>query len=136
VCRRVCVLRERGHNEEAERVRAGELMSMLAAVRRPEESDAAMTDRLNSLFAIEAERVANAAVLAEMLVPMIADQLRPIGSSSVIQPIVAAAPITAAPPVAKPAAPRGGSIADFIDEMIAQESPPDRSDPGTQRRAS
>ena len=57
-CRRVCVLRERGQNEEAERMRAEEVMSMVATLRGPTDSDAAVTDRLNSLFATEAERVA------------------------------------------------------------------------------
>jgi hypothetical protein len=135
VCRRVCVLRERGQNEEAERLRAGELMTLLAAIRTPGDSDSATTDRLNALFATEAERVANAAVLAEMLLPMLAEQLRPPA-------ITAAAPqeipmaVVMAPVVTRPKPPRPASIADFIDDMIAQENPPDRPGEGTQRRAS
>ncbi|MGH7943494.1 MAG: hypothetical protein ACREF9_00565 [Opitutaceae bacterium] len=134
VCRRVCVLRERGHNEEAERLRAGELMTMLAAIRSSGESDTVVTERLNALFATEAERVASAAVLAEMLVPLISDQLRPMVAAAANSAAVSTSlPVS---PVAKPAAPRGGSIADFIDEMIAQETPPDRPGHDTQRRAS
>jgi hypothetical protein len=131
----VCVLRERGHNEAAERLRADELMPLLAAVRLPTDDDAAITERLNSLFATEGERVANAAVLAEMVGPMIADQLRPL--ATVQAPAAASAPVVASLiPAAKPAQLRPASIADFIDDMIAQEKPPERPGQGAQRRAS
>jgi hypothetical protein len=129
------MLRERGQSEIAERVRAGELMTLLAALRTPGDSDAAITERLNAVFAAEAERVANAAVLAEILVPMLTEQLRPLGAV----PVAASTPIPApviSPPVPKPPQPRPASIADFIDDMIAQEKPPDRPGQGTQRRAS
>ena len=135
VCRRVCVLRERGQNEEAERLRAGELMTLLAAVRASGESDAATTDRLNALFATEAERVANAAVLAEILVPMIAEQLRPLARPGVTTSEIPT-PAVVAPVATKPVQPRPASIADFIDDMLAQERPLDRPGPGAQRRAS
>ena len=134
VCRRVCVLRERGQNEVAERLRAGELMTMLAAVRTPGDSDAATTERLNAIFATEAERVANAAVVAEILVPMITEQLRPLMGSTVASSAIPTPVVV--PPVPKPSQPRPASIADFIDDMIAQERPPDRPGQGSQRRAS
>jgi hypothetical protein len=116
-------------------------MAMLATVRAPGESDATVTERLNAMFATEAERVANAAVLAEILVPMIAEQLRPpissgLAAPGVSQPTVPATPLAPVPLAPRPAAPRPASIADFIDDMIAQESPPDRSGQGAQRRAS
>jgi hypothetical protein len=129
------MLRERGQNEEAERLRAGELMTMLAAVRAPGDSDAATTDRLNALFATEAERVANAAVLAEILVPMLAEQLRPFATAGATASETPA-PAAVAPVVPRPAQPRPASIADFIDDMLAQERPLDRPGPGAQRRAS
>ena len=134
MCRRVCVLRERGQNEVAERLRAGELMTMLAAVRTPGDSDAATTERLNAIFATEAERVANAAVVAEILVPMITEQLRPLMGSTVASSAIPTPVVV--PPVPKPSQPRPASIADFIDDMIAQERPPDRPGQGSQRRAS
>ena len=128
------MLRERGQSDVAERLRSGELMTLLATIRTPGDSDAAITERLNAIFAAEAERVANAAVLAEILVPMLTEQLRPLGASS-IAPTPVPAPVVA-PPVAKPRQPRPASIADFIDDMIAQEKPPDRPGQGSQRRAS
>ena len=138
VCRRVCVLRERGQPEEAERLRAGELMAMLAVVRTPADSDAAISERLNAIFAVEAERVANAAVLSELLLPALAEkfllQTKSPAPATAMEPALATAP--SLPIAEKPAAPRAASIADFIDEMIAQEKPPTRSGGNTQRRAS
>lgn len=134
-CRRVCVLRERGLKDEAEQVRAEQVMPMVALLRTATDTDAAITERLNGVFAAEAERVANAAVLAELLVPELTGQLR-----SLVAPV--SAPVSPAPPpaapvaAAKPTPPRRGSIADFIDDMIAQEDPPDRPGRGAQRRAS
>jgi hypothetical protein len=136
----VCVLRERGQPEEAERLRAGELMTMLASVRTPTESDAAISERLNAIFAAESERVANAAVLCELLLPLLSEKASLPAKTSAppvavaIEPALAAAPSEPIPE--KPAAPRAASIADFIDEMIAQEKPPPRSGGNTQRRAS
>ena len=135
VCRRVCVLRERGHSDDAERLRAGELMAMVTAVRDPSESDAVVSERLNTIFAHEAERVANAAVLAELLIPVLVEKLQPAfraetptgRASDSVAPML---------PIEKAVTPRAASIADFIDEMIAQEKPPARPGPGAQRRAS
>ena len=110
-------------------------MIMLAAVRAPDDSDATTTDRLNALFATEAERVANAAVLAEILMPMIAEQLRPLAAPGAAASEIPA-PAVVAPVVTRPTQPRPASIADFIDDMIAQERPLDRPAPGAQRRAS
>jgi hypothetical protein len=131
------MLRERGHSEDAERLRAGELMAMVAAVRTPAETDAAISERLNAIFAIEAERVANAAVLAELLLPTLVEKLqlqsRPHAvTESSVTPTSLAQPA----PVEKPVAPRPASIADFIDEMIAQDKPPARPSSNGQRRAS
>jgi hypothetical protein len=134
----VCVLRERGQPEAAERLRAGELMTMLASVRAPADSDAAIAERLNAIFATEAERVANASVLCELLLPALTEkfqlQANPPAPATAMEPVLATTP--SAPFAEKPAAPRAGSIADFIDEMIAQEKPPARSGGITQRRAS
>ena len=135
MCRRVCVLRERGLKDEAERVRADEVMPIVGLLRTATDTDAAITERLNTIFAAEAERVANAAVLAELLLPELTGQLR-----SLVVPV--AAPMSPVPPLPAPAAapkpppPRRGSIADFIDDMIAQERPPDRPGHGAERRAS
>lgn len=106
-------------------------MTMLAAVRTPADTDAGITERLNALFATEAERVANAAVLAEMLVPLLSDQLGRMIAPPVTTSAIAPAPTATVTP-AKPAK-RPVSVADFIDDMLAQERPPPAA---AQRRAS
>jgi hypothetical protein len=134
LCRRVCVLRERGLAADAERVRAGELTEMLAALRTPDDTEETIAQRLAATFAVEAERVANAAVLAELLAPLIAEHTRPATG-----PVAMRSDSTSPLPVPKPA-PRAGplDLADFIDDMIAQERPPpSRTGPAvSQRRAS
>jgi hypothetical protein len=131
-------LRERGQHDEAEQLRAGALPALIAALRRPEDSDSSVAERLDGIFALEAERVANATVLAELLLPMISEQLRTAPLSQAQSPLPSAAALPESARLVKPApSPRvAASIADFIDEMIAQESPPDRSGGTTQRRAS
>ena len=125
------MLREQGEESEADRVQSAALAELLIALRTPAETDAAFDQRVDAIFAVERERVANAAVLAELLAPLLAERL-PVAAQS-------AAPKTpAGGPVARvtrplPVAPAG--IADFIDEMIAQERT-DGTPPGAHRRAS
>lgn len=137
VCRRVCILRERGLAEEAEQLRTGQLAAMVTAVRTPQETDEAIERKLAGLFATETERVANAAALAELLAPMLTDARiapLPLAAVSSAAPFaVGTAPSTtpfppasstppAAAPAAKPARVAGAlDLAGFIDEMIAQE---------------
>lgn len=107
-------------------------MTMLAAVRTPGDTETGMTERLNAVFATEAERVANAAVLAEMLVPLLSEQFgRMIAPPPLTTQIVTlpAPTVGAVKPAKRPV-----SVADFIDDMLAQERPP----PGAaaQRQAS
>jgi hypothetical protein len=126
-------LRERGQHEEAEQLRLGSVAEMVATLRTPSDSDASIGARLDEIFAAETERVANAAVLAELLAPLISEQL-----GAGVLPKVVAAPTPINPTPAKPSPPPRAaavSIADFIDEMIAQEKPPERPRE-TARRAS
>lgn len=134
------MLRERGLVEEAERLRAGQLPGMLAALRTPADTDETVEQRLAATFAAEAERVANAAVLAELLAPLLAEQtrLRPLEASAGSSSNPGFSSSTSSPVSPAKSAPRPvpGNIADFIDEMIAQERSPPRGRPATQRRAS
>uniref|UniRef100_UPI0039C967CA hypothetical protein n=1 Tax=Horticoccus sp. 23ND18S-11 TaxID=3391832 RepID=UPI0039C967CA len=135
-CRRVWVLREHGRHDEAELLRQGELAGQVAAARSPAESDADVAGRLEAIMTHEAERVASAAVLAELLLPILAQQLRaPAATVATASPVaIQALPKLDAPqaPAQRPAA----SIADFIDMMIAQENATDLSARAAQRRAS
>lgn len=132
LCRRIAVLSESGEHEEAEQVRAGELATALLALRTTAGVTAAEIDReLASIFAAEQERVAHAAVLAEMLAPLLRDRLAASAATIVPHP---ALPSETSP--ALTAAPRAssGDITDFIDEMLAQERA--QPGPGDRRRAS
>lgn len=128
------MLRERGERGEAARLEAEQLPDILASLRAAGESDDTIQQRLTSLFAIEEERVADASVLAELLLPAlrgeVAAQANPVAAGSAQLEASSAAAIPSPPPAvaATPPAPRKRStdIATFIDEMLAQETAPAR----------
>jgi hypothetical protein len=110
--RRVCLLRARGLGAEADHLAATDLARALTALRpagRP-----AGDPELRALFAREEDRVADATVLAEILLPL----LREPAAAGASAPAPAALPARAPRPAASAAAP---GIADFIDEMISLE---------------
>jgi hypothetical protein len=117
LCRRICVLREQGCAPEAEALAADELAVARAALVSADPT-ADIEARFASLLVTEAERVANASVLAELLVPRLAELLAVGGRSSAM----AIASDSLLPVSPKP---RGApaNIADFIDEMLAQDRP-------------
>jgi hypothetical protein len=140
LCRRICLLRECNQAAAAEDLRRGPLAEALGAIRTTADSDEAIQQKLDAIFAAEAERVANAAVLAELLAPLIGQKTQshdPFGSVAAGVALEAAAPPAIAPPPAPAPAPQRrdpADIAHFIDEMIAQDRPPSRPPPA--RRAS
>lgn len=126
MCRRVCLLRERGETKAAGDLHDGPLHALATALRAPEESDAALAQRVAATLAVEAERVANAAVLAELLAPLLGEMRTPLAAA----PRMPSSPPSVAN--SSPARVPPADIADFIDEMIAQERSPRRAE----RRAS
>jgi len=131
-------LREQARHAEAETLRTQELEPLLEYFRIGSESAPTLDARVAATMAEEAERVANATLLAELLAPMLGgrahgDAVRP--AAAVPQPEPPPAPRPNAAPRTEPARP-AASIADFLDEMIAQESTPPRSPGAAQRRAS
>jgi hypothetical protein len=115
IYRRVCVLRAGGKIDEAAQLENIELASALAVARLTPHSP----DEESALLAEEAERVANASVLAELLAPMLAEHLR-----------VNPPPVQATPPApepkprntaARPPPAKAPSIADLLDGMLSQE---------------
>ncbi len=137
------MLRERGQREEAEDLRSRELPALLAAIRSPSDTNASVEAQLEAILTREEDRVANALVLAELLAPL----LTPVAARvPELTPILIPAPEPGtlearppqfvAPPSSPPPARSAGSIADFIDEMIAQETAPAEAAPATRRRAS
>ena len=135
--RRVCVLRERGETDEAENLHNGALASLLASLRQTSDDPASVEQRIEAIYVIEQERVANASALAELLLPLLTDSAPLFGALS--EPPMTAMP--SPPPTAayeaEPAKParRPGDIADFLDDMIAQERA-EETPPASRRRAS
>ena len=111
VYRRICFLRLEGLAEEAQGVEDSEFAGAVARARAACGTGA--DSILDALMAEERERVAGAVAFAEVLVPMLTRRL------SGLSPATAAAP---APPRARlPARDASRGIADFIDDMLAQE---------------
>lgn len=120
ICRRVCVLRERGLHVEADELQAGALADAVAAVQASGVAPEACEARVEKIFIHESDRVATAAVVAELLLPALLERLKaPAPSMSAPTPLPAR---SAVPRVVMTPPPRcgGASIADFIDAMIAQ----------------
>jgi len=118
------VLHERGEGSAADTLEAGPLAELIAALRTTAENSAEFDQRLETVFTTEQERVANASALAELLLPLLSHGTPLFGVVSPTPP--APAPQTLSAPVsfAEPAPPvrrAPGAIADFLDDMIAQE---------------
>jgi len=138
LCRRLCVLREQARHAEAETLQRLELEPLLENFRAGSDTPLTLDARLAATMAVESDRVANATLLAELLAPMLG--LR-AGAAEQVTPLAALRP--AAPPEARANAAlspkpvrKAVSIADFLDEMIAQESTPTRPSDPAQRRVS
>lgn len=116
------MLRAQGHADEADEIEHGELARALAVARLSAPDQIAE----EAIFATEDERVANAAVLAELLVPMLSRAFAPalahVPTPNVDQPAAASPDAVAAAP--KPPRSEAGEvapIADLIEGMLSQE---------------
>jgi hypothetical protein len=116
VYRRICFLRSEGLPDEAQVIQETEFAEAAARARSLLSPGSGADSLLRELMAEEEERVAQAVAFAEVLVPMLARRL----------PLRPSAPPHAGPPEARaraqvgPGAARG--VADFIDDMLAQDS--------------
>jgi hypothetical protein len=125
------VLRAQGRADDADELEHGELARVLAVARlsAPDQGEE------EAIFAEEDERVANATVLAELLVPLLSRAFAPAPLAVPASPAHLAAPAhPAATTVAAAAPARAGTaevppIADLIEGMLSQE----RTRPGGRR---
>jgi hypothetical protein len=112
IYRRICVLRLNGRAAEAGRLHDGEFSAAVEAWRAKNADDPDFSAQLEAQLDAEEERAAEAVALAELLLPLLSDQL-------------GRAPAAAVRPAAAPARPAGPratpGIADFIDEMLAHD---------------
>lgn len=118
IYRRMCVLRATGKNDEAARLENQDLARALAEARIATNN----SEEEAVVFAQEVERVANAAVLAELIAPMVAEQVR-AASPRIPAPSnnPAAPPAEQIPKAARPHQDAVPTIADMLDGMLAQE---------------
>jgi hypothetical protein len=107
--RKVCILRAEGRVPEAQLLEDGAFAE--ASSRLGTDADPSVGATLRSIMAAEESRVADAVVLSGILAPMLASRLS----------LPAAAPLAAPKRAPVPTAPGQRGIADFIDEMLAQE---------------
>ncbi len=122
------MLRERGEAAAADALEGGSLADLITSLRAAASDSAEFEQRLAAIFATEQDRVANASALAELLLPLLSN-----GGATPIFGVVAPTPPPAvepprsgspsfAPPTPTPPVRRApGDIADFLDDMIAQE---------------
>jgi hypothetical protein len=112
--RTICFLRAEGLPDEAERIEQTEFAQATERARQGAGSEFEAESVLQALLTEEKERVANAIAFAEILVPKLAERL---GAAAV--PARAAAHVVKKVRTQVPAVAR--DIADFIDEMLAQD---------------
>lgn len=123
------MLRASGRAAEADQLYAAELPPLVESARGPEGDSLAAQRQCTALLAAEHERVSTAAVLAELLAPLLSARLPPPAAArEPAHPAFAPAATTRASPAPAP------SIADFIDDMLGQQRASSPSPP--LRRAS
>jgi len=120
IYRRACVLRATGKSEEATTLESVELPRALATVR----SDPLSSLQEEAVLAEEVERVSSALILAELVAPVLVEQLRT--ALPVVTGAYAPSPTNKVEPKAAAAPPQAAadempSIADMIDGMLSQE---------------
>ncbi len=153
LCRRICLLRHTGREAEAGQLHDHEFARAISAL--PPTAD--LDPRVQALFVAEEKRVLEAQALAEIIGPLIVEQLRsaftfaPVAAAqsqsyahtlhsapahsvqaasvAAPEPSTAATPSTSRRPTPTPRPVRttAPSIADFIDDMLAQERPTRRA---------
>jgi hypothetical protein len=123
IYRRVCVLREQGRDAEATSLEHAEFSRALSAARAASKAG----DEEAGVLAAEAERVSTACLLAEMVAPLIAEQLRAelpglAGGAVAVAKMPARGVSVATAPKSRPAPAAPPSITDLIDGMLSLES--------------
>jgi hypothetical protein len=114
IYRRICSLRAQGRPADARALEEGDFATALAAIRVDAGPGPETEERVQTVLAAEEDRVADAGALAELLLPLLAQHLRNA-------PIAEAPPAARARPVKTSAPHEAPSVADFIDDMLAQE---------------
>ena len=128
--RRVGVLRAQGDAARGVSLEAIEISALVREIREQHGPDALSEDQLQAMRATEERRVAEAGILAELLIPRLvvalpamAEPGRSIPARSMAEP--AARPLMAGPP----------AISDMLDAMLAAERTSRRPTPAIHRES-
>ncbi len=130
--RRVCLLREQGDPASADRLQSAELVPAVRDFRLASGPASLTEEKLCALFLSETEHVAEAMVLAELLVPQLARLLPGAAGEprpTLFVPVPATAPAGRLTPGLSPAIP------DLLDAMLAAERHGRRPSPATHRES-
>lgn len=120
--RRICLLREQGDVAGAARLQESELLAALDELRQLQGPEAWRDEEVRALFAAEERRVADAMVLAEILIPKLTELWKQ--ATPVARTVTTITARTREPdPVPAPAAAPSGPpvITDLLDAMLADE---------------
>jgi hypothetical protein len=127
--RRICLLREQGDAGQAARLHEHELADAVRELRATHGAQALSDEELRALFAAEEQRVAEAVVLAELLIPQLVGARPPVPAQAVpATPVPARLRVPAVPPGSP-------GIPDLLDAMLAAERNGRRPSPAASRES-
>ncbi len=127
--RRICLLREQGDAVQATRLQEHDLAAAVRELRAAHGAEALPDAELLRLFAVEEQRVAEAVVLAELLIPQLVGDRPPVPVKSAP---AAPVPVRSRAPAAAPGSP---GIPDLLDAMLAAERSGRRPSPAASRES-
>ena len=133
VVRQICLLREQGDAAQAARLQENDLADAVRDLRLAHGPAVLPEAELQAMFAAEEQRVAEAVILSELLIPRLVESW-PVHSGPVRS--AASRPGRESPSVAAPAPAAGPpAIPDLLDAMLAAERPGRRPSPATHRES-
>ena len=127
--RRICLLREQGDAGQAAHLHEHDLAAAVRELRADHGAEAVSEDELRALFAAEEQRVAEAVVLAELLIPQLVGDRPPVPAKSIPAPAAPPRPLAPAAAAGSPAIP------DLLDAMLAAERTGRRPSPASSRES-
>jgi hypothetical protein len=127
--RRICLLREQGDAAQAGRLHEQEFATALRDLRLAQGPDVLPEKELRALFEQEEQRVAEAVILSELLIPRLVEGWPAVSGPRSAGPARAPAPRPVAPAAGPPAIP------DLLDAMLAAERNGRRPAPANQRES-
>ncbi len=127
--RQICLLREQGDAGRAAQLQENDLTAAVRNLRATHGAEILPEPGLQALFAAERQRVAEAVLLAELLIPQL------LGSRPVPRPAAAITAVTPRPAAPRPPDAGPPAITDLLDAMLAAERAGRRPSPLSTRES-